>query len=565
MNHKWLSAAFVALLLVSIAAFFWLGKQNPRPPVTADNHTPATSPNEAPRQPAQLADASGGSVTATPAPTVTASAPRTKNHGPGSVIEGEVILHFDDRASYEEALRLLTEAGVPLRGGISSLGMLRAEIPAGGLKQLRDLLGDRLSSRSNNIRVALPQPIEDPTSGQLTAFGRDWLAMLGVPEDNADWGRGVKIAVIDAGVTSHDGLNGARIQRISLVEEIVANGHGNAVTSIIVGNGEPGFARGLAPAAEILAFQAMGAEGGNSFTVAQAIVDAVDRGANVVNLSLGGWGDTPAIREAIDYANEAGAVIVAAVGNDRLDQIAYPAAYDGVIAVTAVDAGLHWAEFPNAGLDSRWPDIAAPGVGLPAAYLDDNNIAFSGTSAATPVVSAAIAAHMSETGSTARQSADVVLAQTNDRGEPGADPYLGAGVLDMTRIMRANERGVYDLAVSDHYVDVSQATNAGLPVRIGVQNRGTEIVNRPVLTLMLGTQNNRSQIQLAPLMPGEVTEFEALIPAEYFQGSGPVGVGAIIETKEAEEINLDNNVIVTAYGVTRTEDGEVEFIEARKE
>lgn len=481
------------------------------------------------------------------------------------VIDDEIVLHFNDREGYEEALHLLTEAGISMRGGIRSLSMLRVELPPGGLARLEELLGRRISDTSQNVRIALPLPIETPAAGQLKAFGDNWLAALGVPQDNADWGKGVKVAVIDTGVTTHQGLNGARIVRFSLTNELVGNGHGNAVTSIIVGNGQPGYPRGIAPATEILAYQAMGEESGDAFTIAEAIVDAVDHGANVINLSLGGWGDAPAVRAAVDYAQQAGAVVVAAVGNDRLDQITYPAAYDGVIAVTAVDAGLHWAEFPNVGFESRWPDIAAPGVGLPAAYENDANIAFSGTSASAPVVSAAIAAHMSQTGSSAQESAGVVLAQANDRGEPGADPYLGAGIIDLTRIMRAEERGVYDLAISDHYVDGGLVSEAGLPVRIGVQNRGTETVNQPVLTLMLGTRDNTAQIPLTALAPGEVSEYEATIPAEFFINGQPTAIGAIISSPEESDVNPDNNAIVSAYGVIRNENGELVFVESRQE
>ncbi|WP_189516333.1 S8 family peptidase, partial [Cerasicoccus arenae] len=489
---------------------------------------------------------------------------KSKNHRPGSVIEDEVVLQFKDRDTLNEALRILTEAGVPLRGSIAPLGMLRVQLPPGGMDRLNELLGDRILDRSKNVHVALPEPISAPTDGSvLMPFGSDWITMLGAPTDIDDWGKGVRIAVIDSGVTSHPALNGAHIDRYSLVDETVANGHGNAVTSLIVGNGDPGQPKGLAPAAEILAYQAMGEESGNAFTIAQAIVDAVDHGANIINLSLGGWGDVEAVRAAVLYADRAGVVIVAAVGNDRLDQITYPAAYPEVIAVTSVDAGFHWAEYPNAGLDGAWPNIAAPGVGLPAAYSNDQNIAFSGTSAATPVVSAAIAAYMSETGATAQQSAATVISQASDRGEPGADPFLGEGVIDLVRIMRANERGIVDLAVSDHYVDASLATNDGLPVRIGIQNRGTELVNRPVVTLMIGTRDNLYQFHLGPLAPGDVTEFEALIPIRYFQSNSPATIGAVVSTQEAEDINPKNDAIATAYGVTLDENGERILSEAR--
>lgn len=564
MPNKALILAIGALVILSIGGAFWLGMQDARTPGPLVVVAPpsATGEKAPPPSPPDASDESIWINTTPPQPVKKAPAAREN----GRVIEDEIVLQFGDRESYEEALRLLTEAGVSLRGGIGPLGMLRVELPPGGIGQLENLLGERIVSRSNNVQVTLPEPIELPANGQLAMFGADWLAMIGAPEDNADWGRGVRIAVIDSGVTRPAGLQGARIDRYPLIEERIENYHGNAVTSLIVGNGEPGQARGLAPAAEILAYQALGEESGDAFTIAKAIVDAVDHGANIINLSLGGWGDTPVVRSAVQYADEAGVVIVAAVGNDRLDQITYPAAYDEVIAVTSVDAGFHWAEYPNAGLEGKWPDIAAPGVGLLATYSDDGtNLAFSGTSAATPVVSAAIAAQMSQTNATAKDAAAVILAQANDRGEPGADPYLGVGVIDMTRALRANERGVVDLAVSDHYVDPALANNEGLPVRIGIQNRGTTGIANPVLTLMIGSQNNRTQIQLPPIKPGEVIEYDALIPIGYFQTNQPAGIASHIGAGEAEDINPDNNVIVSAYGVTRDDAGKPNFVEARQE
>ncbi|WP_309386130.1 S8 family peptidase [Cerasicoccus frondis] len=551
-----------ALVLVTIGGAFWYGRQQASPVRGTPDVSQAETP---PPQTSRLSPTKSADDSLARQPIMPANLPRNQRSGKtGDVIPNEVILQFEDKAALNEAIRILTKAGVPMTDSIGSLGMLRVELPPGGLDRLRDLLGVRIIDTSDNLRVALPEPINAPSDGaHLQAFGDDWIALLGAPDDISDWGKGVRIAVIDSGVTNHPALRGARINRYALIEELVANGHGNAVTSLIVGNGDLGQPRGLAPAAEILAYQAMGEDSGNTFTIAKGIVDAVDHGANIINLSLGGWGDTPAIRNAVAYATDKGVVIVAAVGNDRLDQITYPAAYPDVIAVTSVDAGLHWAEYPNAGLRGEWPDIAAPGVGLPAAYNDNDNILFSGTSAATPVVSAAIAAYMSETGSSAVEAADVVLKQASDRGEPGSDPFLGDGVLDLARVMRAEERGIVDLAVTDHYVDAALANNAGLPVRIGIQNRGTTVVNRPVLTLMIGAQNNRSTIQFGPIAPGQVVEYEATIPVEFFTTGQPAAIGTVISTEEAEDINTDNNVIVTAYGVALDEDGEKTFIEAR--
>ncbi|MGE9296163.1 MAG: S8 family peptidase, partial [Puniceicoccales bacterium] len=480
----------------------------------------------------------------------------TKGGYPRGTIRGEVVLQFSDTASLNEAIRRLTEAGVPLKGSIRGLNMLRVAVPDGGPPSALDgLLGDLRPETSFNKPVELPLPIELPDDiNPLLAFGNDWLELIGVTSDNSDWGAGVRIAVIDSGVTRHPALDGANISHFAMLDGAVASGHGNAVTSIIVGNGDPGQPRGLAPAAEILAYQAMDADGGDAFTIAESIVDAVDRGASIINLSLGGFGDNEAVAQAVEYAQYAGVVIVAAVGNDRLIQITYPAAYDGVIAVTAIDANYHWAEFPNAGIEGKIPDIAGPGVGITAAYEDDTNIAFTGTSAAAPAIAAAIAADMSVTNSSAVESANRILANASDRGEPGDDAYLGAGYLDMRRVMQASEPGIIDLAISDNYADLTRSTNAGLPVRIGVQNRGTETVSQSVLTVLIGNRANMQEITMPSLAPGETTEFEALIPVEHFQRKGGAQLGAVIRTTQGEESYTDNNMLATQYFLPGTDE-----------
>ncbi|MDC0504110.1 S8 family serine peptidase, partial [Verrucomicrobiales bacterium] len=95
----------------------------------------------------------------------------------------------------------------------------------------------------------------------------------------------------------------------------------------------------MAPASDILSIRVLDAEGlGNSYTVASGIVTAVDSGASVINLSVGGYSDSTVLREAVAYAIDSGVAVVAAAGNDGSNAPSYPAAYEGVVGVSAVDA-----------------------------------------------------------------------------------------------------------------------------------------------------------------------------------------------------------------------------------
>src|SRR5690606_921845 len=157
-----------------------------------------------------------------------------------------------------------------------------------------------------------------------------------------------------------------------------------------------------------------------------------DRGAAIINMSLGLYADADVVREAVHYAHDKGVVMVAAAGNDAFTQLAYPAAYPEVLAVTAVDAAGRQALFPN---QSTTIDFAAPGVGLLAAAVDDRVESFSGTSAAAPVVTGTLAALISEDPSwTPIQAVAVLQRYLNDAGAAGIDPVYGAGVLDWDRL-----------------------------------------------------------------------------------------------------------------------------------
>ena len=122
---------------------------------------------------------------------------------------------------------------------------------------------------------------------------------------------------------------------------------------------------------------------GTSATSAAGIRWAVDNGAQIINMSLGGYGETTVEREAVAYAMDHGVVIVAAMGNDGVTTPSYPAAFPGVVAVAATDMSDTRATWSNTGPHI---DISAPGVGIRSTWWDDTYNTISGTSMATPHV-----------------------------------------------------------------------------------------------------------------------------------------------------------------------------------
>ncbi|MFJ9608247.1 type VII secretion-associated serine protease mycosin [Kitasatospora sp. NPDC101176] len=184
-------------------------------------------------------------------------------------------------------------------------------------------------------------------------------------------GEGVVVAVVDSGVTpDHPDLTGqvlpgADFSGANTDGRTDSLGHGTGIASLIAGHGhgEGAGVVGLAPKARILPVRIR--TNGESPDLAQsdialAVRYATDSGAKVINMSIGGYSrfDSQA-RAAIDYAVSKDVVIVAATGNGGGDSVEYPAAFPGVVAVTAVDEqGRLWGK-ATPGPETT---LAAPGV-----------------------------------------------------------------------------------------------------------------------------------------------------------------------------------------------------------
>jgi Subtilase family len=314
-------------------------------------------------------------------------------------------------------------------------------------------------------------------------LGAGLLDWLGITVDNSTWGAGVRIAILDTGVASSPAFSSS-ISSLNLVDlpyDLTAqSAHGTAVASMIIGQNP--LTPGVAPGSEILSIRIANDLGqSDSFLLAQGIVAAVDGGVDLINISMGSFGDSSLVRNAIDYARAAGVLIVAATGNNGTNRVTYPAANAGVIAVGAVDAAGNHLDFSNTGDQVA---ISAPGFEVNAAVTGDQAARVSGTSFSAPIIAGVIAAVKSWPGNeklTMRQVVDIVSVYLNDSGVAGTDPALGAGMPDLGRVLNGKKPGIYDAAVaSQRIIPPSTGTPYG-QVEILIQNRGTEtLVNTGV-------------------------------------------------------------------------------------
>ncbi|MFD5429198.1 type VII secretion-associated serine protease mycosin [Streptomyces sp. NPDC127084] len=274
-------------------------------------------------------------------------------------------------------------------------------------------------------------------------------------------GDGVTVAVLDTGVDdSHPDLTGQVLPTKDLVGFGAGRGdrawarHGTAMAGIIAGRGHgPGRedgVLGVAPQAKIQPVRVIlegtdpsraQARKTRNSALADGIRWAADNGADVINLSLGDDSESahPEKGEdaAVQYALAKGAVVVASAGNsgEKGDHISYPAAYPGVIAVTAVDRfGTH-ASFST----SRWyATVSAPGVDVVIADPDRKYYEGWGTSAAAAFVSGVVAlVRSAHPGLTPAQIKRLLTDTARDAPQGGRDDAKGYGTVDPVAALKA--------------------------------------------------------------------------------------------------------------------------------
>lgn len=174
----------------------------------------------------------------------------------------------------------------------------------------------------------------------------------------------------------------------------------------------------------------------NYSDIASGIYYAVGKGAKVINLSLGGYSDSIAIRNAINYALSKNVSIVAGAGNDHTDTLFFPAAYEGVIAVAGTDP----ADFKTASSNfGNWVSISAPADSIYSTNLGDGYSTDSGTSYAAPFVSGGAGLLLSLHPDWTPAMVNAQLIQTADDLDtlnPSYAGLLGSGRLNLATAMQ---------------------------------------------------------------------------------------------------------------------------------
>jgi subtilisin len=273
-------------------------------------------------------------------------------------------------------------------------------------------------------------------------------------------GYGVVVSVLDTGIDyGHPELKGKIAWCVNTVGKrtytgsnlkncVDRNGHGTHVAGIIASTINNVGNAGVAPNVTLYAVKVLSDSGSGFYSdIAEGIVLAVkgpDGNLNtaddsrIISMSLGGSSDSGVLRDATKWAYDNGAVLVAAAGNSgdgdpSTDNVAYPARYPWVIAVAAVDSSYN---VPTWSSDGPEVDVAAPGVKVYSTYKNKGYAELSGTSMATPHVSATVALIQALRLASGKNILDpdtiynVLTSTALDIGPPGFDVYSGYGLVD---------------------------------------------------------------------------------------------------------------------------------------
>ncbi|GAA1795805.1 type VII secretion-associated serine protease mycosin [Luedemannella flava] len=331
-----------------------------------------------------------------------------------------------------------------------------------------------------NLVHALPAAAETVEGGQWYV---DFLDLDSAHKISQ--GRSVTVAIIDSGVGVHPDLAGrvlsgtdARVGGNDPDGRNDEDGHGTGMAGLVVGHGR---VRGVAPAATVLPVKISNGVGYAS--LAPGIEWAIDHGATVISISLGvsrsGISDEMAVRRAI----EAGVVVVASVGNTDEDHlVAYPAAYDGVVAVGGVDREGNHAKIS---VRSDRIVLAAPSDKISVTEPNGKYTIATGTSNSTALVAGAVALVRAKFPDLSAEEVIHRLTYTaDDKGPTGRDDEYGYGVVNIVKALTADVPPLHP-QTTPSYNDLPDVVDDDPPIALIVLGAVLALLLVVILVLLL--------------------------------------------------------------------------------
>lgn len=413
----------------------------------------------------------------------------------------QVIIGFRQAPGTAEAAAVTTRKGKIGR----KFNHLRAMTATLSDAEITKLKNDPLVAyvqEDARIQMINPLPAEYQQSWGVGRIGG------AVAHNAGHLGTGVKIAIIDTGIDyTHPELNSIFQTGTSFVQDLNGviinpdglddNGHGTHVAGIVAAAINQEGTLGVAPAAGLYAAKVLDGGGfGLESWVLAGINWAIQQDVDIINLSLALTAGSPALEAASKAAWDAGILLVAAAGNDG-GAVAFPAAYDTVIAVGATDTCDAKANFSNFGPEV---ELTAPGTAILSSYKNGVYLSISGTSQAAPHVAGVAAlliasqtvTDLNGSGATNDEIRQILVESAQDLGAAGKDDLFGYGLVDAAAAVGLTNTPQADfctqngpITVSDILLsrqsrhsddDAQQATLSGGKYAITILNNGLKRV-----------------------------------------------------------------------------------------
>ena len=248
-----------------------------------------------------------------------------------------------------------------------------------------------------------------------------------------------KVCVIDSGYNlghpdlpdENDGLSGESNNFAVGSWSRDGNGHGTHVAGTIAALDNQEGVVGVYPGVNLHIVKIFNDLG--QWTFASDLIDGINQcqqaGADIVNMSLGGSGSSQSEANAMQQFYDEGLLLVAAAGNDGNSSKSYPASYDAVVSVAALNSNQTVADYSQF---NNQVELAAPGTSVLSTYPSSRYASLSGTSMASPHVAGAMALVWSFYPScTANEIRAVMATSAKDLGAPGRDVNYGYGLIQI--------------------------------------------------------------------------------------------------------------------------------------
>jgi thermitase len=351
-------------------------------------------------------------------------------------VPNQILVQFAGNAQKSEIAERLSKARAEPRASIEKIGVVVIDVPEGEFEKTIETLQNQpgvLAVEPNYIATAQETIPSDPAWGLQYGLRNIRAPQGWTISSGASW---VTIAILDTGVDGYHPdlvlktLPGYNILSPSS-EPLDDNGHGTHVAGIAAAATNNGIGMaGTSWGAQIMPVKVLNASASGTYAnVASGIIWAVDNGAQVINLSLGGSAYSAVLESAVNYAYNRGVVLVASSGNAGSASILYPARYMQVIAVGATDSNNQRSAFSNFG-DGM--ELVAPGVSVYSTEPGGGYSYRSGTSMSAPFVSGLAAILIGMPGNyNASWVRNQLTVSALDLGASGWDAEHGYGLIQM--------------------------------------------------------------------------------------------------------------------------------------